>query len=507
MSKLSKILLSLAGVSLAAFGLAKFLLGGWMPFYWVLIGFTAFFVLVAVVKDYKLIIEFLTLKTTKHGMNMGAMILLVLALVGIVNYIGIKRNVTWDFSQAKTNTLSEQSVKVVKDLKADLKILYFYKEGTQGIEQHRAAFRELIKRYQDQSNNVSLEFYEVNQHPALAEEYGVTKGSGLAFVEYQGRRNRIDRVDEQEITQAIIKVTREKLKSIYVVSGHGELNIEEGQEASGLNAFKMLVENNSFVVKALNLPTSPQIPEDADTLVIVGPRQNFQPYEIEALENYLKKGGNLLLALESGKTAGLEGVLGKVGVIPENNYIRSTFMGLGYIDGGTIGNVFSLNSSVTKVFRTKEDVVRMDWPMNLKTQNVPERITIEPLVKTDENAVAFTAPQIKPGNQPTGPFQLGVEVKGKYPGGEKDFQMIVFGDAEFLSNHMLYQNLNRDLALNTISQLSQEEDLISVTPREVQRTQMMVTTAKLGGFYIFLFLVPISLLVTAVTFWLRRRGA
>lgn len=507
MSKLSKILLSLAGLSLAAFGLARFLLGGWMPIYTILLVFTVVFVLIAVFKDRKLLAEFFTMKTTKHGMNMGLMILLVLTLIVIINYIGVKRNKTWDFSQAKTNTLSEQSIQIVKNLKSDLRVLYFYKEGTQGNAENRTAFRELLKKYQDQSNKISLEFFEVNQHPKLAEDYGVTKGSGLAFVEYEGKKNRLEKVDEQEITQAIIKVTREKMKTLYFVTGHGELNPEDAQEASGLNAFKMLIENNSFNVKMWNLPSAPQVPQDADTVVIAGPQQAFQDYEIKALEDYLKNGGNILMALESGKTQGLEKILSKLGVTPENNYIKSSYMGLGFIDGGTIGNVFSTNSTVTRVFSGQNGVVRMDWPMNLKISNPPEGITVEPIVKTDQNASAFKQPKIDVGDNPTGPFQLGLEINGKYNGGEKPFQLMVYGDAEFLSNQMLYQNLNRDLALNTVSQLTREEGLISIAPREVQRTELMVTTAKLGGFYIFLVLVPVGLLIAALVFWVRRRGA
>jgi hypothetical protein len=45
------------------------------------------------------------------------------------------------------------------------------------------------------------------------------KGSGVVFLEYKGKRNRIEKIDEQEITQALIKVTREKNKTIYFTVG------------------------------------------------------------------------------------------------------------------------------------------------------------------------------------------------------------------------------------------------------------------------------------------------
>lgn len=507
MSKLGKVSFLLAIISILAFTLIRFLLGGWMPFYWILLGFFALFLIVGFTLDRKFFSEFFLMKTTKHGMNMGVMIVLFLALLVVVNYIAIKRNKTWDFSQAQTNTLSDQSLKVIQGLKSELKVLFFYKEGSQGADESRKAFRELLKKYQDKSNLITLEFYEVNQHPKLAEEYGVTKGGGLAFVEYEGRKNRLERVDEQEVTQAIIKVTQAHSKVAYFVTGHGEADIEDNQDAAGMNAVKLLIENNSFTVKNWNLPSAPQAPADADAVLIVGPTRKFADYEIKALEDYLKKGGNLLLALEPGKTEGLEALLQKVGVKPRNNYIKSSFMGMGFIDGPTLGNVFSSSSSITKVFGNQRDVVRMNWPMSFETEKVPEGVKVEPIIKTDQNSASFPTPQVALGNHPQGPFQLALEVNGRWPGGDKDFQMLVYGDSEFLSNQLLYQSLNRDIALNSVSQLTKEENLISITPREVQKTELQLTTAKLGGFYISMILIPLCLFVSAIVFFIKRRRA
>lgn len=506
MSKLGRLSFAFSIISILAFGIVRSLMtSGWMPFYTILLAFFVLFLIAGLIIDRKFFADFFAMKTTKHGVNMGAMILSVLAIVVLLNYIAVKRNKTWDFSQAQTNTLSDQSTQIVKSLKSELKILYFYKDGTQGIDQNRKAFRELVKKYQDQSNEVRLEFYEVNQHPKLAEDYGVTKGGGTAFVEYQGRKNRLEKVDEQEITQAIIKVTRSRNKTVYFVTGHGEFNIEDSQEAAGLHAFKLLIEGNSFVVKSVNLPTNPQIPQDADAVLVVGPTQKFSDYEVKALENYLKIGGNLMIALELAQGTGLEGLLARAAIKPENHFIKSSFMGIGYVDGPAQASGFSLNSGITKVFTSQRDMVAMNWPLSLKSEKVPEGLNQDILVKTDENATAFPTKKLEAGKFPQGPFQLGMEVKGRWPGGEKDFQLVVYADAEFMTNEFLYQRLNRDLALNSVSQLTKEENLISITPRQVQKTQLRVTTAKMGSFYIFIIAIPLSLFVLSILFFLRRR--
>lgn len=506
MTKISKIFLAMAAVALLAFVVAKSLLGSWMPFYTILLVFVAGLSGAVIYIERQVLRQFFSMKTTKHGLSMGFTLLLVFVIAGLLNYIAVKRNKTWDFSQSQVNTISPQSIKVVKELKDDLRVLFFYKEGSQGVDDNRRAFRDLLKKYQDQSSFVGLEFIEVNQNPKLAEDFGVNKGSGLAFVEYKGKRNRLEKVDEQDITQAIIKVTRDKMKTVYFVMGHGESDPEDSREAAGLNMFKLLIENNSFAVKTWNLPAQPEVPKDADAVFIVGAQQNFADYEIATLEKYLASGGSLLLAFEGGKTLGLEKILSQAGVTAEKNFIKSSYMNMGYIDGGTLGNVFSLNSNITKVFANERDIVRFGWPMNFKTDKKPEGFQIEAIVRTDENATAFPSPLVQKGQFPQGPFQLALEVNGKWKGAEKPFQMVVYGDSEFMTNSMLYQNLNRDLALNTTSQLTKEEGLISVVPREVQRTELMVTTAKMGGFYILLFALPLGLLISTLTIWIRRRG-
>ena len=139
------ILFLASGLSLICLFVLRLLLGGWTNYLWV-----PLFFFVACLGGglwcfrglYK---EFFAVRTTKEGMSMGAMIALVLVLLVAVNYLGAKKYKTFDFSNAQVNTISDQSKKLVKSLTEDLKLLYFYKNGTQGVEENRRAFTELIR--------------------------------------------------------------------------------------------------------------------------------------------------------------------------------------------------------------------------------------------------------------------------------------------------------------------------------------------------------------------------
>jgi ABC-type uncharacterized transport system involved in gliding motility auxiliary subunit len=511
MSRLGKILFLFSGLSLVCFALVRFLTGAWVPFLWIALGLFAGFLVGGFYVDRSFFKEFLGMKTTKQGMSMGATIALVLVLLTAINFIGARRYLTWDLSLNKVNTLSDQSVKLVKDLKEDLKVIYFYKNGTEGVDQNRRGFIDLIRKYQDQSPLVKLEFVEVNERPDLTEKYKITKGTQAVLLEYKGRTNLIEKIDEQELTSALVKVTREKDKKVYLLSGHGELATEPSQDGQSVSLMKQLLEGNRYTVQTFSLTTAPAVPEDADVLIIPGPQQGFIDVEIKAIENYLKRGGSVILALKPKAPHRLDGLLAQFGIKLNNDVVATvldTPMGRAVDPRFTRGSLFSSQSKITSPFGRSEFTV-FHLPQSLKHETAPVSVTVDDLVRTNDSAMSFSDLTFQKGGV-KGPFTLGVEIKGTWPG-EKDakpFELVVFGDSDFLNDQYLYQNLNRDLLLNSVSALAKEENLISVTPKEIQATKMELTDTQFILF-IFAFVIPLPVLlfVASGVLWFRRRHA
>jgi ABC-type uncharacterized transport system involved in gliding motility auxiliary subunit len=511
MSRLGKVLYLLSGLSIIGFVVARFLLGGFHPALWAPIAMFFFGLIGAFWADRKLYLDFLSMKTTKHGMNMGMMILMVFIMLVVVNFVSVRHYKTFDFSLAKVNTLSDQSIKLLNALDSDLKVTYFYKEGNDDPQNNRRAFQTLIKKYQDQSTKVVLDFVDVNKRPDLTEEYGVNKGSGVVFLEYKGRRNRIEKIEEQEITGALVKVTREKDKTVYMVTGHGEGSLEEIKDAYGLGSLKNLLEGNRYILKPLTLITSAEVPKDADVVIIPGPRQTFAELELKALEEYMKRGGSLFIGVDSQMSHGLDPLLNKVGVQLKNNFVITvvqTAFGKMADPSATPATDFSSTHPITKIFG-KNEFALFKLPQALVKANVPAGITYEEILKTGDNSFGY--PDNKFNTEPEkGPYTLMVSLKGKWPGAENtpEFNMIVFGDGDFLGNQLLYRNINRDLVLNSIVALAKEENMISITPKEISATQMTLTENKFYMF-IFAFVIPFPLLMLATSgfIWFRRRHA
>ena len=151
-------------------------------------------------------------------------------------------------------------------------------------------------------------------------------------------------------------------------------------------------------------------------------------------------------------------------------------------------------------------------PNAIKIKLNTEAFKTEVLVKTPVNSVALKDLDSQDYLGQPESFNLAVEVKGKIAKSEKEFSVIVFSDVDFMSNLLLYQNLNRDLALNSVASLTKENDLISISPKEPLATKILVSPPEMNQFLKFIFLglflpIPIVFMVLSITVWYRRRYA
>ncbi len=507
MSKLGQLSLLFSGLTLAAFGVTRFFIREWYPFYWVMIGLIFVFVLAAVFFDRVFYKEFFSMKTTKHGMNMGAMILMVFAILLMVNFIGARNIKTFDFSQAKRNTLSDQSIKLLSSLTEPLKIRFFYHEKQEGQAENRRAFRELIRKYQDNSSQISLEFIEVNERPDLAESYGVKQGKGIVFIEYKGKKQSIEKIDEQDMTQALIRVMSDKSKKIYFIEGHGEYSLSDANSPKGLGRLKTVLESKNYEVLTVALAQTGKIPDDADAVAIIAPVQGLLAHETKAIDDYVKKGGNVLVALEPKNKSGLDAWVKGFGIEMQNDYLISV-SNSPLPKGITFAFQYSGTSEITKAF-PKNQISLFFLPQSIKKGAPLPGAVIEydELVKVGP-AMAITDLNA-PMSRDEGNYTSVYYAKGKLtPDAPKEFQLIVYGDGDIFTNDLLDANMNKDLVSNSLSQLAKDENLISISPKELSKTEIDPSQSKQAFFYFgIVFPIPIIMLITSIVVWYRRRNA
>jgi ABC-type uncharacterized transport system involved in gliding motility auxiliary subunit len=84
--------------------------------------------------------------------------------------------------------------------------------------------------------------------------------------------------------------------------------------------------------------------------------------------------------------------------------------------------------------------------------------------------------------------------------------VVVFGDSDFAANYGLGIQGNRDLFMNTLGWLSQQEGLIAVRPRSPEDRRLTMTADQVTRVMILsIFLIPASIFGLGIYTWWRRR--
>ena len=240
----------------------------------------------------------------------------------------------------------------------------------------------------------------------------------------------------------------------------------------------------------------------------------FLPAEINWLKEYLSKGGSLLLSLDSKEKHGLEGFLKGYGLIFNNNFILSQ---LGVLYGGptrALGVVFDKNNPITKKIPAKQAVF-FETASSLDVEpSAFDKFKFSYLVRTHDQS--FTAPQLKRdvkiGRLESLTMALSASSKSasssdKDKKKERKFQLVLFGDSDFLSNRYIYDGANRDLAVNSFVSLAGEEELVSIRPKQPKGTKISLNQSQKMGLILVYIILPLLFLMMSLWLWYKRRNA
>ncbi len=513
MTKLGKIGFLIAALCFVIVAIVRFILGAWIPILYIFLALAGISLLASFISDRKLYLEFFTLRTTKHGMNMGALILLVLGFVVCINYLSVRHNKSWDLTQEKLNSLSEQSEKVIENLNSDVEMKVFFK-GADALGE-RQAIRHALGVYQEKSPRFKVRYIDSYAENLLAQEYLANlpdrdQEAAFLFVEYEGKRIRVDSpFGEEQVTSAIIKATRRGELKVYFVTGHGERELSS-QSQQGLFAFSEELDTSSYKTEEISLLDRSSIPEDAALLAIIGPKEPYLENEIALLRSYLEQGGKLFLALDPGEKHNLSQLLRATGVDFKNNFVINLDPMTRQASGTSIGVIFDRSSPITSSLPEGKTLTLFELASEVTADvSVPDGIQVTELVKTAPTS--FAMKELKSqvtGPQDQRPFSILVSVNGKMAESKGDeFSMVVAGDSDFLTNRLFLVGSNRDLAMNALAALTEQDDLITIRPKQAQGNKIILTSGAQLGMVMAGVSLPIVLLLLSGVFWYRRRGA
>ena len=458
-------------------------------------------------------------RVTHYVSNALISSLFAVGIVILMNYVFNKHSVRVDLTANKQYTLADQTVKILKNLDKDVKITAFSHSTEKGL------YEDTVAEYRHYSDKIKFAFFDPDKNPEIANNFGV-KSYNTIFLETEGRSEKIISLDEQTLTNALIKVTRIGKKVIYFMTGHGEHDIEDFANR-GSSVLKDRLTELNYEVKSINLAREKSIPEDCASLVVNGPQTVLFSAELDSIDGYINGGGKVFFLLDPDPAPGMPEYFDKWGLTVGNDLIID-YSGVGQLFGygatvPLVTDYNTVNPIVEKFsFSTFFSRVRSVTP---KTEGLPEGGSVEWLCKTTEQSWGETDFKAGARNKDK-PFQVafddGKDLQGPVtiaavvtksvtgpPGiadASKTGELIVFGDSDFTTN-AYSQTPNSTLFLNALNWLAEEDDLVAIPPKspEDRRIEMTAKQAKFA-LYLTVFILPGIIISLGLSVFFRRRG-
>jgi hypothetical protein len=449
----------------------------------------------------------------------------IVALVVAALAVGGSRFVEFriDVTRARTNTLAAESVAVVRSLKEPVRVVAFLEEGSRTATELVALVDRYSSAHDRLAQAVQLELrsakrggdLELARALGLAEHLSLG-GPNLAVVPAatndasQDTRTPVRlRFDaglpdaEEQLTNALRKATTTSAPTrVYVVAGHGEPDLRD-DGPGGLSQLRDALRARHIELVPLPLAVvGGRIPDDAWAVVVLPSVAAWSLPEEAAVRSWLDADGALFLLLEPDQPhAAAAAWAARVGVdvLPDVVIDEGPFATLlGGAD--TVTGSTQLGHAVTRSLRG----ALTHFPRAVALGLAPiTDVTTTPVVSTGPDARA-------PKLSASGPLPLLVAAERTTSSAKASSQarVIVGADATFLQNGALGLGANRDLALNAVQWLAQDDDHIAVRPRRRGGSLVLLTpSAREALAFVLLVLIPGVLLAvgSAITSYRRAR--
>jgi gliding motility-associatede transport system auxiliary component len=494
-------LLVMAGAAVASRYGVK-LPGGLDP--WLAAG--ALLILVHLALRFETIVKAVGGRQLRHGGNSVVLIVVVIAILAGINYIAYRRPLKKDFTKGQRHSLSDQTSKVVRGLKDDVRLLYFQR----AVE--LAGADERIKQYQALSPHLKAEFVDPFTKPALAREYDVKGPWPIVIVERGTRRERASSDTEQDLTNALVKVTHEGQKTVCFVTGEGERDVDDGTDL-GFTGAREALNKSQYLTKKVVLARERTVPADCAVVVVAGPQADLLPAVVDALRAFVAAGGKALVMDEAPlkkATPNLDGLLRGWNLEPGNDVVVDV-SGVGQIFGAGELTPMAVDYPFHEITRNFRVMTAFHEARSLQAGASPAPGTVaQNLVQTSdaswgETDLALKEPIQFGDKDKKGPISLGAVATIAITGGPSpapspspttpvdpesaddapapslpghEGRVVAFGDADFASNALLGFQGNRDFFLNSVAWLAQDADLISIRPREPEDQRMFLSQTQ-----------------------------
>ena len=474
-------------------------------------------------------------RNTRLGTIAATSVLVVLGILVAVNYLSSRRNYRWDLTANRQFSLSDQTLQILQRLDSPVQALVF--DRPEAFNR----FRDRLDEYEHASNGrFTVDYVNPDREPLRANQNQV-QSYGTVVFRYGDRTERVVGTDEQQLTNALIKVISGEQRTVYFLEGHGERDIASSA-TDGYGTIRQALGSENYETETLALAQRGEVPAEATVLVIARPTTDLLQPEVEAIGAFLNRGGKLLVLLEpplrdARPMPNLMGMLGEWGFEVGNDIVIDTNPVGQLLGTGELAPVatrypahpITTNFRVITAYPTARSVRPATTGAGGRSPQTFLESSSASWAETDIQAILNERPvQLDEGKDLEGPVSLGAALAVPAPnppaaaetpaeGQDGDAaaetppvpetRVAVMGDSDFAANNYLGIQGNRDLFLNAVNWLAQQENLISIRPRDPEDRRLTMTAGTQRALiWMANAVIPLLIFGAGVVTWMRRRG-
>lgn len=272
-----------------------------------------------------------SLKNGSYSMLATAILLAVVIVVNLIVGEIPEKYTQIDLSQQKMYTISEKTEEFLDGLDQEIRIYHLVQNGYEDD-----TIVKLLNRFEEASEYVTVEKKDPVLYPNFASQYTeesvydnsliVVSGERSKYISYYemyqseydyytGSSTTTGFDGEGQIDSAISYVISEDLPVLYILEGHGELELDSTTAG--------LLEKANYQIETINLITGNEVLSDAGCLLVASPQSDISEEEAEKMISYLENGGKAMFMMDylGRNLPNFEKVLETYGIKPEKGMI------------------------------------------------------------------------------------------------------------------------------------------------------------------------------------------
>lgn len=421
-------------------------------------------------------------------------------------------------------SISQETELMASDLETDVTVYLVVQSGNAD-----STISSLLDRYEALSDHISVEQVDPVQNPTFAQQYTSESVTDNSLIVVSGERSQyIDYNDiyatnyddyyttgsvsydfdgEGLLTSAISYVTSNDLPKVYTLTGHGESSLSSD--------FSSALSRQNIEAEDLSLLTEETVPEDCQCLIIIGPTSDLSSDELEKIQNYLSKGGNLLLytdVLEE-ELPNLSALMASYGAAAETGMLlegdsNMSIYGYPYY---LLPNIES--HTITSPLTSSSYYVLVPMAQGLyETGSAPDSVSISSLLTSSEDAyikadgVNMQTMEQEDGDL-TGSYALGLAITDTIDD-DTESRIVWYSSSMLLDDSVneMVAGSNQDLFLNSLKWMCGETESITIHSKSLSSETLTVSAAAANRWTIILvFLLPAACLAASLSITIRRK--